>query len=117
MAVVFSKVTVSSGEDKENFLVGGIPTEYADLKDWKVFDDFLKRLQRSSEVSVCVEAYVYGEGETFNATPYEVANFQQRLNMRPRFLESSCIKISNKEFRFSLPQEKSIFEKFPFVEL
>ena len=37
MALLFSQVTVTAGNDTVSFLVGGIPREYDDLEDW---DDF-----------------------------------------------------------------------------
>ena len=39
MALLFSKVTVTAGNDATSFLVGGIPREYDDLEDWDEFDD------------------------------------------------------------------------------
>lgn len=41
MALLFSKVTVTAGNDATSFLVGGIPREYDDLEDWDAVDDFL----------------------------------------------------------------------------
>ena len=34
MALLFSQVTVTAGNDAASFLVGGIPREYDDLEDW-----------------------------------------------------------------------------------
>lgn len=50
MALLFSKVTVTAGNDATSFLVGGIPREYDDLEDWDEFDDFLKYIDEETEV-------------------------------------------------------------------
>ena len=52
MALLFSKVTVTAGNDATSFLVGGIPREYDDLEDWDEFDDFLKYIDEETEVLV-----------------------------------------------------------------
>ena len=39
MALLFSAVTVTAGEDEVELLVGGIPREYDDLEGWSEFDD------------------------------------------------------------------------------
>lgn len=117
MAIVFSKVNVISGEDKAEFMVSGIPKKLDNLRGWNIFEDFLKRLQKGSKAKVFATAYRYGEGEDFNATIHEIADIQQRLKSRINFLESSCIKITDIKFNFIWPQNMSIFDKIPFVEL
>lgn len=67
MALLFSQVTVTAGNDTVSFLVGGIPREYDDLEDWDEFDDFLKYIDEETEVLVHADAYLYGEGETSEA--------------------------------------------------
>lgn len=67
MALLFSQVTVTAGNDAASFLVGGIPREYDDLEDWDEFDDFLKYIDEETEVLVHADAYLYGEGETSEA--------------------------------------------------
>lgn len=101
MSVIFSKVKLSVDGENVKFIVSGIPVGYDDLVGWTVFDDFLERIKVDSEIDVHVEAYKYGEGESYIATPYEVADFQNRLNFRPHFLESSCEYIGNIDFSFS----------------
>lgn len=115
MAILFSQVVALSDVEKVEFMVGGIPREVADLRGWNIFEDFLKGLQSGSKVVVFVTTYRYGEGEAFEATPYEVADFQQRLKIRPNFLESSCIKISYSDFK--LVKEKTILDNLQFLEL
>lgn len=41
MALLFSAVTVTAGEDEIELLVGGIPKEYDDLEGWSEFDDLM----------------------------------------------------------------------------
>lgn len=41
MALLFSAVKVTAGDDETELLVGGIPREYDDLEGWKSFDDFM----------------------------------------------------------------------------
>ena len=41
MALLFSAVTVTAGEDEVELLVGGIPREYDDLEGWSEFDDLM----------------------------------------------------------------------------
>ena len=49
MALLFSQVTVTAGNDTVSFLVGGIPREYDDLEDWDEFDDFLKNISMKKQ--------------------------------------------------------------------
>lgn len=100
MAVLFSAVTVAAGNEESELLVGGIPREYDDLEGWTKFDDFLESITEECEVSVKVEAYLYGEGETFRATPEEVAYFMKRMEMNERFLSDRCDHIEDTGFTF-----------------
>ena len=68
MALLFSAVKVTAGDDETELLVGGIPREYDDLEGWTFFDNFVEELDEETEVSVHAEAYLYGEGETYRAT-------------------------------------------------
>ena len=56
MALLFSAVTVTAGEDEIELLVGGIPREYDDLEGWSEFDDLMYFISEETEVSVCAEA-------------------------------------------------------------
>ena len=73
MALLFSAVTVTAGNEEIEFTVGGIPREYDDLVGWTAFDDFMENADAETEVSVHAEAYLYGGEETVTATPEEVA--------------------------------------------
>ena len=44
MAVLFSAVTVTAGNEEAELLVGGIPREYDDLEGWTIFEDFLAEI-------------------------------------------------------------------------
>ena len=46
------------------------------------YENFMDEPDSEQEVSVHVEAYLYGEGETFKATPEEVAYFKMRADAR-----------------------------------
>lgn len=50
MALLFSQVTATAGNNAISFLVGGIPREYDDLDDWDEFNDFLKYVDEETEV-------------------------------------------------------------------
>lgn len=90
MAFLFSQVTVTAGNDKVSFLVGGIPREYHDLEDWDKFDDFLKYINKETEVLVHADAYLYGEGET-SVMPYsDILWFSSRLEFGSSFLTDYC---------------------------
>ena len=99
MALLFSEVTVSANGYEKEFLVGGIPRDYDDLEGWTAFDTFLEDLDEDSEVSVHVEAYLYGGEETYNATPEEVAYFMKSIEMDDTFL-SRCDNIEDVNFSF-----------------
>lgn len=108
MAIRLSLVTVSGGTDKTEFLVGSIPRNADDLAGWTAFEDFTEQIKDKSEISVHVKAYLYGEGEGFNATPEEIAYFMQRIEMRPDFLSSRCKNLESFEFAFAWEPAKRL---------
>lgn len=79
MALLFSAVTVTAGNEEIEFTVGGIPREYDDLVGWTAFDDFMENVDAETEVSVHGEVYLYGGEETVTATPEEVAYLRQKI--------------------------------------
>ena len=106
MAVLFSAVKVTAGDEEAELLVGGIPREYDDLEGWIIFDDFLEDIGEETQVNVHVEAYLYGAEETYKATPEEVAYFMKRMDMDENFLRDSCDCIEGVDFSFQWsPQE------------
>ena len=62
--------------------------EYGDLEGWTLFEEFMDELDEECTVNVHVDAYVYGEGEEFIATPEEVAYMTIRRQDRPDFSRS-----------------------------
>ena len=79
MALLFSAVRITAGDDEVEFLVGGIPRELDDLEGWSAFDDFTENITEETEIEVHALAYLYGEGETVDASPEEVAYFMKRM--------------------------------------
>lgn len=106
MAVLFSAVTVTAGEEETELLVGGIPREYDDLEGWTKFEGFLGEIEKETEVQVHAEAYLYGEGETVRATPEEVAYFMMRMEMQGDFLQDRCDNIEDVDFSFTWPPQE-----------
>ena len=98
MAVLFSAVTITSDSDQAEFLVAGIPKQYDDLEGWTLFEEFMDELDEDCTVNVHADAYVYGEGEEFIATPEEVAYMTIRRQDRPDFLEARCHERGESEF-------------------
>ena len=90
MALLFSAVTVTAGEDEIELLVGGIPREYDDLEGWSEFDDLMCFISEETEVSVRAEAYLYGEGESMRASPEEIDDLMQRMKDDTGFLNRCC---------------------------
>ncbi|MBS6462683.1 MAG: hypothetical protein KH352_04710, partial [Ruminococcus sp.] len=57
----------------------------------------LGRYIQETEVAVHAESYLYGEEETYRATPEEVAYFMKRIEMDDTFL-SRCDNIESVDF-------------------
>ena len=102
MAVVFSEVTLTTESKKDclQFLVGGNPREFNDLKGWTFFDNYLKSIDEDIKIKVHADAYIYGEGERVAATPCEVAYMYKRIEGDPNFLNSRCTVIDKTDFTF-----------------
>ena len=100
MAVLFSAVTVTAGDQKTEFLVRGIPRELGDIEGYTAFEEFMEDIDEETEVSVHAEAYLYGEGETYTATLEELAYFYLRIEMREDFLSARCDNIEDVDFTF-----------------
>lgn len=98
MAVLFSAVTLTADNNQAKFLVGGIPQDADDLEGWAAYEKFMDELDSEQEVSVHVEAYLYGEGETVKATPEEVAYFKIRADTDEEFLHDHCDNIEDADF-------------------
>lgn len=100
MAVLFSAVTVTAGDQEKEFLVRGIPRELGDIEGYTAFEEFMEDIDEETEVSVHAEAYLYGEGETYTATLEELAYFYLRIEMREDFLSARCDNIEGVDFTF-----------------
>lgn len=98
MALLFSSVSVTDGMYETEFLVGGIPRELEDLEGWTAFDDFTEDISEETDIQVRASAYIYGEGETENATPEEIAYFMKRMEMDDSFLADHCDNIEDVDF-------------------
>ena len=100
MAVLFSAVTVTAGDQEKEFLVRGIPRELGDIEGYTAFEEFMEDIDEETEVSVHAEAYLYGEGETYTATLEELAYFYLRIEMCEDFLSARCDNIEDVDFTF-----------------
>lgn len=100
MALLFSAVTVTAGNEEIEFTVGGIPREYDDLAGWTAFEKFMENVDAETEVSVHAEAYLYGGEETVTATPEEVAYLIMRMERDETFLSGHCDNIEDVDFSF-----------------
>ena len=106
MALLFSKVTVTAGNDAASFLVGGIPREYDDMEDWDEFDDFLKYIDEETEVLVHANAYLYGDGETSAASYSDTLWLSSQLKSGSSFLTDYCENIEEVNFSFTWSPEE-----------
>lgn len=97
MSIRFSRVTAMTNEKSAIFLVGGIPQSVEDLKGWTAFQEYMADI-KNIPVTVSVETYTYGEGETVDATPEEIAYVYKRIEMRADFIETRTVKIGESEF-------------------
>ena len=89
MALLFSVLTMKSGEAESRFfLVGGIPRIKNDLKGWTAYENFIRKA--NGEIDVQVDSYAYGGETLVKATVEEVAYLTKRLESRADFLERSC---------------------------
>ena len=52
MALLFSAVTMKSGEAETRFLVGGIPRMKNDLNGWTAYEEFMQKIDGASEVNI-----------------------------------------------------------------
>lgn len=106
MALLFSVVTVTAGNEEIKFTVGGIPRECDDLVGWTAFEDFMEDIDTETEVSVHAEAYLYGGEEIVTATPEEVAYLMMRMERDENFLADHCDNIEDVNFSFLLSPDE-----------
>ena len=99
MALLFSHVRVSTPDGNETeFLVSGIPREFDDFEYYTAFEDFLDGIEEDTEITVHADAYLYGEGETYQASIEEVAYFTLRMSKDDNFLSGHCDHIESVDF-------------------
>lgn len=106
MSLLFSNVILTTENEAEEFMMGGIPRDEDDLKGWLAYENFVEAIEDETEISVHAEAYLYGGGETVQASPEEVAYFYSRINGNPDFLSERCDNIENVDFAFTFSLEK-----------
>lgn len=112
IAILFSQVTISANNEESTFFVSGIPREYDDLEGWNAFDGFLFELQEETEVQIKADAFLYGEGETFKATPEEVAYIMKRIELNNNFLNSRCDHFETVDFNIQWSPEELFGHSF-----
>lgn len=99
MALLFSHVRVSTPDGNEaKFLVSGISREFEDFDYYTRFEDFLYSIEEDTEITVHADAYLYGEGETHQASIEEVAYFLLRMQKDEKFLSGHCDNIESVDF-------------------
>lgn len=106
MAITFSQVTLESKLGYQEFFTTGFPKNIDELEGYTAFEEFMMELDDGDIVDAHVEAYLYGEGETFRATIEEVAYMIKRLEANPRFLADRCQNIGNFSFEFEVNNEE-----------
>ena len=79
MCLRFSRVTLTSDGKTSSFLVEGIPQSRADLQGWTAYDNFISDVPKYTAINACVEKFLYGGEEPFDAAPEEVAYFYKRI--------------------------------------
>lgn len=99
MALLFSHVRVSTPDGNDaGFLVSGIPREFDDFEHYTTFEDFIDSIEEDTEITVHADAYLYGEGETYQASIEEVAYFLLRMQKDENFLPGHCDHIESVDF-------------------
>lgn len=102
MSIRFSRVKAETEDRSSTFLVGGIPTAPVDLEGWTAYREFLRGSRGNEQITACVETFVYGDGEPFDATPEEVVYIYMRAARRPDFIEARTTKVADSEFSIPL---------------
>ena len=107
MSLIFSKLTIQSDSDEAEFLVGGFPTEPDDLARCDEYLNFLDEINDETSISVHVDAYLCGNGETMRASPDEVAEISVRIEAEPDFLSDQCDCIGEADFEIQWSPDES----------
>ena len=111
MALLFSKVTIQSDFDEVEFIVGRFPTEPDDLARCDEYQVFFDEIDNETSVSIHVDAYVCGNGETIRASPDEVAEISARIKAEPDFLSEQCDWVGETDFEIQRSPDESYFNE------
>ena len=110
MALLFSVLTMNSGEAESRFfLVGGIPRIKNVLKGWTSYENFIRKA--NGEIEVQVDSYAYGGETLVKATVEEVAYLTKRLESRADFLERSCDLLGRSQFTIKNEKGEKGYER------
>ena len=90
MAILFSVLTMKSGEVESRFLVGGIPRIKNDLKGWTAYENFIRKA--NGEIDVQVDSYAYGGGNACKGNGRRSGIFNKKVRKPSGFF--------GKELRF-----------------
>lgn len=107
MSLLFSQIQLTAVDGSHTeFLAGGIPREASNLEGWHAYEDFMEEFDSEVSIHAHVEAFIYGEGETNDASPEEVAYLYQRVARDSYFLSDHTDNIEDVDFNFNwLPYE------------
>ena len=111
MALLFLKVTIQRDFDEVEFIVGGFPTEPDDLARCDEYQDFLDEIDDETSISVHVDAYICGNGETIRASPDEVAEISALIEAEPDFLSEQCDCVGETDFEIQWSPIESYFNE------
>ena len=100
MAVLFSVVTVTAGDNEEEFLTAGIPRGYDDLEGWHAFDNLTGEIGEETKVDAQVKAYLMGDGRAVIAEPADIAFLTEMIKEDQSFLDDNCDNIEDISFTF-----------------
>ena len=105
MAIVFSKIKLTTDTLEAQFFACGSVKEAEELDSYTLYHEFIDELDSKTEIDVHVDTHIYGEGELLIATPEEMAYITIRHRDDPNFL-SRCKKIDESDFRFAYSPEE-----------
>ena len=109
MALLFSVLTMKSGEAESRFLVGGIPRIKNDLTGWIAYENFMREAR--GEIEAQVDSYAYGGEVLVKATVEEVAYLTKSLESRAGFLERSCDLLGRSQFTIKNEKGEKGYER------
>ncbi len=86
ISILFSLVTASVGNSKQNFLLPGIPKNSKDLAHCQSLQSFFPNMEKGAMMLIHGDAYLHGRGEWCPATVEELAYIMQRIQRDKTFL-------------------------------